>query len=297
MCDRTTKNENRILTFSALAASGFAVAGLVLGMFAGSLVIMFDGVYSLVSLLLTLLSLAASYYINTPSQRLFPFGKAVLEPIVIAIKAIVILMVVAYSLYSAVFDLFNGGREVNTSVAIFFETSCVIGCAYVWWYISRKSRQYSSGLIAAEVKQWQMDALLSAVVTIGFIMSIAVTYSPYAEFAAYADPVMMLAMSFYFIKVPMGMLKEALRELLMMSPDEELCRSVGNDIEFIEKQTSQHLKLAGVAKVGQELRVNVDLHVKNKTLALAELESTRNKLKKQLSKHPFKLQLNVNVAF
>ncbi|POF56690.1 cation transporter, partial [Vibrio vulnificus] len=31
--------------------------------------------------------------------------------------------------------------------------------------------------------------------------------------------------------------------------------------------------------------------------ALAELESTRNKLKKQLSKHPFKLQLNVNVAF
>ncbi|EJE8733526.1 cation diffusion facilitator family transporter [Vibrio vulnificus] len=297
MCDRTTKNENRILTFSALAASGFAVAGLVLGMFAGSLVIMFDGVYSLVSLLLTLLSLAASYYISKPSQRLFPFGKAVLEPIVIAIKAIVILMVVAYSLYSAVFDLFNGGREVNASVAIFFETSCVIGCAYVWWYISRKSRQYSSGLIAAEVKQWQMDALLSAVVTIGFIMSIAVTYSPYAEFAAYADPVMMLAMSFYFIKVPMGMLKEALRELLMMSPDEELCRSVGSDIEFIEKQTSQHLKLAGVAKVGQELRVNVDLHVKNKTLALAELESTRTKLKKQLSKHPFKLQLNVNVAF
>ncbi|PUZ80613.1 cation transporter, partial [Vibrio vulnificus] len=32
MCDRTTKNENRILTFSALAASGFAVAGLVLSL-------------------------------------------------------------------------------------------------------------------------------------------------------------------------------------------------------------------------------------------------------------------------
>ncbi|EMQ2876184.1 cation diffusion facilitator family transporter [Vibrio navarrensis] len=296
MCDRTTKNENRILTFSALAASGFAISGLVLGLFAGSLVIMFDGIYSLVSLLLTLLSLAASYYISKPSKNLFPFGKAVLEPIVIAIKAIVILLVVAYSLYSAVTDLFNGGREVDASVAIFFETSCVIGCAYVWWFIVKKSRQFSSGLIEAEVKQWQMDALLSAVVSIGFVMSWAVTYTPYAEFAAYADPVMMLAMSFYFIKVPLGMLKDALRELMMMSPDEDLCKRVGSDIEFIEQQTSQHLELAGVTKVGQELRVNVDLHVKNQTLALAELENTRNKLCDQLSKHPFKLQLNLNIA-
>ncbi|CAE6961908.1 Co Zn Cd cation transporters [Vibrio sp. B1FIG11] len=68
MCDRTSKNENSILTFSALLASGFAVGGMVLGLLVGSIVIVFDGVYSLVSLLLTLLSLAASYYISKPSN-------------------------------------------------------------------------------------------------------------------------------------------------------------------------------------------------------------------------------------
>lgn len=98
MCDRTSKNENRILTISALLASGFAAGGMVLGLLVGSIVIVFDGVYSLVSLLLTLLSLAASYYINKPSKSVFPFGKAVLEPIVIAIKAAVILVVVSFSL-------------------------------------------------------------------------------------------------------------------------------------------------------------------------------------------------------
>ncbi|MEL7414061.1 MAG: cation transporter, partial [Pseudomonadota bacterium] len=76
MCDRTSKNENSILTFSALLASGFAVGGMVLGLLVGSIVIVFDGVYSLVSLLLTLLSLAASYYISKPSKSIFPFGKA-----------------------------------------------------------------------------------------------------------------------------------------------------------------------------------------------------------------------------
>ncbi|MEF1261563.1 cation transporter, partial [Vibrio harveyi] len=46
MCDRTSKNENRILTFSALLASGFAIGGMVLGLLVGSIVIVFDGVYS-----------------------------------------------------------------------------------------------------------------------------------------------------------------------------------------------------------------------------------------------------------
>ena len=73
MCDRTNQNENRVLMFSALLASGFALGGLALGLIVGSLVIVFDGVYSLISLLLTLLSLAASKYINRPSDSNFPF--------------------------------------------------------------------------------------------------------------------------------------------------------------------------------------------------------------------------------
>lgn len=120
MCDRTSKNENRILTISALLASGFAAGGMVLGLLVGSIVIVFDGVYSLVSLLLTLLSLAASSYISKPSKSVFPFGKAVLEPIVIAIKAAVILVVVCFSLYSAISALMTGGREVDTSIATIF---------------------------------------------------------------------------------------------------------------------------------------------------------------------------------
>ena len=153
MCDRTSKNENRILTFSALLASGFAVGGMVLGLLVGSIVIVFDGVYSLVSLLLTLLSLAASYYISKPSKSIFPFGKAVLEPIVIAIKAAVILVVVAFSLFSAVTALMTGGREVDASIATIFGVVNVVGCGYAWWFMAKKSRRFSSGLIEAEKKQ------------------------------------------------------------------------------------------------------------------------------------------------
>ncbi|MGR2704119.1 cation diffusion facilitator family transporter [Vibrio campbellii] len=297
MCDRTSKNENSILTFSALLASGFAVGGMVLGLLVGSIVIVFDGVYSLVSLLLTLLSLAASYYISKPSKSIFPFGKAVLEPIVIAIKAAVILIVVAFSLFSAVTALMSGGREVDASIATIFGVVNVIGCSYAWWFMAKKSRRFSSGLIEAEKKQWQMDTLLSVAVTLGFIAAWLVSLTPYEHYAVYADPMMMVLMGFYFLKVPFDMLVGALRELLMMTPSKELCQSVGKDVLEIEKVTEHQLKLAGVTKVGQELRVNVDVHVDDDTLELDTLEHTRKQLTKRLSKHRFKLQLQLNVAY
>ncbi|MCG9630422.1 cation diffusion facilitator family transporter [Vibrio sp. Isolate30] len=297
MCDRTNQNENRVLMFSALLASGFALGGLALGLIVGSLVIVFDGVYSLISLLLTLLSLAASKYINRPSDSNFPFGRAIIEPIVIAFKAAVILIVVGYSLYSAVGALMTGGREVDASIATIFGALNVLGCGYAWWYIANKSKSFSSGLIEAESKQWQMDTLLSVAVTAGFVAAWFITLSPYAEFAVYADPMMMVLMSFYFIKVPFDMLKQAMRELLMMSANKEICEKVDENVIAVDKEAQQDLKLKGVTKVGQELRINVDIHTNDQaTIAVNDIEKTRRLLKRRLSKMPYELKLNLSIA-
>ncbi|MEZ9057625.1 cation diffusion facilitator family transporter [Vibrio pelagius] len=297
MCDRTNQNENRVLMFSALLASGFALGGLALGLIVGSLVIVFDGVYSLVSLLLTLLSLAASKYINRPSDSNFPFGRAIIEPIVIAFKATVILLVVGYSLYSAVGALMTGGREVDASIATIFGALNVLGCGYAWWYIANKSKSFSSGLIEAESKQWQMDTLLSVAVTAGFIAAWLITLSPYTELAVYADPMMMVLMSFYFIKVPFDMLKQAMRELLMMSANKEICEKVDENVIAVDKEAQQDLELKGVTKVGQELRINVDIHPNNQgIIAVNDIEKTRRLLKRRLSKMPYELKLNLSIA-
>lgn len=296
MCARTSLNEKKVLTFSALLASGFAGGGMFLGLLVGSLVIVFDGVYSLVSLLLTLLSLAVSRYIERPSDTHFPFGKAILEPVVIAIKGLVILLVVGYSLYSAVVAMFNGGREVDASIATLFGIVNVIGCAYAWWYIAKKSQRFSSGLIEAEATQWQMDTLLSVAVTLGFISAWFVSISPYAEYAVYADPMMMILMSFYFIKVPFEMLRDAVRELLMMTPNDEICTAVNKEVTALDKQISQSLELAGITKVGRELRVNLDVRTHGNELKVAELEKTRRILKDKLSKLSLDLSLTMNIA-
>jgi predicted Co/Zn/Cd cation transporter (cation efflux family) len=217
MYNRKNNHESHLLTLSALFTSGFAATGLILGWLANSLVIMFDGIYSLISLLLTLLSLVVSYSIHHPKTPVSATNRAILEPLVIAIKAIAILLIVAYSLYESTMTLLHGGRPVDTSVATLFGLINVIGCGYVWWILKSRSQPGTFGLIDAEIKQWKMDTYLSVSVTIGFILAQAITWTPLASYNVYADPLMMIAMSIYFIKVPLEMFVGAARKIIMIS--------------------------------------------------------------------------------
>jgi len=275
----------------------FAGGGLIVGLLVGSLVIMFDGVYSLVSLLLTLLSLVAARYIRKPSDAQFPFGRAVFEPAVIAVKGAVILLIVSYSLYSAIGSMFTGGRPVDASVATAFGAINVVGCGLAWWYMKSLGKRHASGLIDAEVKQWQMDTMLSVAVTAGFVIAWLMTLTPMAKYAVYADPMMMLAMSFYFIKVPFEMLRSAMREIFLMAPSKEICQTVDQSVVAAGKESEQDIELAGVTKVGHELWVDVDIYPDSSEVILVEdIEQTLNTIEKRLSKLPLKLQITVNIA-
>jgi len=297
MCAKTSFNEKRVLTLSALISSGFAVGGLVVGLLVSSLVILFDGMYSLVSLLLTILSLIASRYIHKPSDNTFQFGRAAFEPAVIAVKGSVILVLVCSSLYSAITAMFTGGREVDASIATLFGVVNVIGCGIAWLYMTRLHKRTASGLIDAEVKQWKMDALLSVAVTVGFITAWLISLSPFAEYSVYADPIMMLIMSFYFIKVPYDMLRSSLRELFMMAPSQEICNTVDQGIIAAEEESEQLIELAAVTKIGRELWVDVDIRAEDSDLiAVEDIEITRRTLQQKLSQLPFELQLTVNIA-
>lgn len=293
----SARNEKRTLSISALSAAAFAIAGLIVGLLVDSLVIVFDGAYSLVSLLLTLLSLFASRFIARPSCDRFTFGRAVFEPAVIALKGAVILLVVGYSLYAAIVSLTTGGREVNASVATAFGLLNVLGCALVWWFVASQRLRQPSGLIDAETSQWKMDTMLSIAVTAGFVVAWLMSISALQAYAVYADPVMMVLMSLCFIRVPFNMLTAALREIFLMSPSEEIRRRIDLGVSDAGKESEQEIELAGVAKVGRELWVDVDIYPQDSDVILVkDIEHTRETIQKRLAQLPLKLQLTVNIA-
>ncbi len=176
----------------------------------GSLVILFDGAYSFFSLALTLVSLLATAYINRPENTRNP---AFIENAVIAFKGAVIALMCFYSLYSALAALLSGGREINANIALAFAVVNVTGCTVSYYIMKRGAAKIDSSLVDAEAKQWMMDATISAAVLVGFFAAKLISLTPFSVYAAYADPMMVLIASLYFVVIPIKMTINAFKAL------------------------------------------------------------------------------------
>lgn len=280
--------ENLALILSSIGAAVFAVLGITWGLWVDSLVILFDGAYSLVSLILSLLSVYAARLMRKPACDDFPLGRGALEPLVIAIKGLTIALVCVISLFSAVAALFSGGQVVDAGMALIFSAVSVIGCALVWGYLHWTTGRNQSGLLMAEKKQWLMDMALSAAVLVGFGVAAMLETSAWAHLARYADPMMMVLISGYFLVVPLKMTAAAVRELLLSAPSEELQNCVSQAM----RDVGLHPDCASTIKVGPSLMVEVALPANWSD----DINRLRFRLRRKLSVLPLEPRIFVHAA-
>lgn len=279
-------NEKQVLKLSAFSAGAFALAGIGWGLAADSLVIVFDGAYSLISLVLSLLSLLVHRLLQKPADDSFNFGRMIAEPLTVALKGVVIMLVCVISLVSAIAALWSGGREVQADLALLFSVANVAGCWLTWRYLRDKQNRCDSVLIAAESRQWLMDTALSVAVTGGFLLASMLAFTPFASWAVYADPAMVILASAYFLTVPLRMTIGALREVMLVTPEPDLRRQI------TRRLSAQGIRREGIrlAKVGSHLIVDVDAPA----AVLADLTTTRRKLENCLDDLPLQALIRIN---
>ncbi|HAO25149.1 MULTISPECIES: cation diffusion facilitator family transporter [unclassified Methylophaga] len=239
-------SERKVLMVSAISAACFSISGLILGLLSGSVMILFDSAYSLLSLALASLSLLALKLANQPANNDYPFGRLTIEPIAILVKGVVIALVCFVSMIFAVVSLLQGGREVNLDLALVFGVVNVIGCAITWAYIKRRKKDVKTSLVDAEQRQWQMDTWLSTAVLLGFIATFVIIHTPYADYARYADPLMVLIISGYFSYIPVRMIAQALRQILFAAPTDDLRAQIDAQLTTSGVQPHKPLRIAQV---------------------------------------------------
>ncbi|GAB1622595.1 cation transporter [Agarivorans albus] len=208
---RSAVTEKTLLSFSSFSSFLFALLGISLGLWAGSLVIVFDGAYSLVSLALTLVSLGSLALRKHPVFEEQPNKALMIEPAVVAFKGLAISAMCLFSFGSAVLAIVNGGRDVDTGLALVFGLLNIVGCVATYLILTKASKH--SLLLDAEAKQWLMDSVISGAVLLGFVVAMLLSKSAYAAFAVYADPAMVIIASAYFVWVPLKMTLRALNQL------------------------------------------------------------------------------------
>lgn len=290
------KLENKILRLSVSGALFFALFGIAWGWAIDSEMIIFDGLYSFVSLILSMLSLFISNYIAKKDVDKFPFGKHILEPLVIAIKSLMISLMCLYSLVGAIKALTNGGNSVEYGLALIYSIISVAGCGVISWYMKNKEVKLSSDLIKAESTQWIMDTALSAAVLIGFLIAIVLEGTKFNFINAYIDPAMTLIVSVIFIKLPMSTFIKSFKEIICVKADDEINEDIYLLVKEIEEEYNFEESITRVSKVGRELRIEIDFiyNKDSKFKNLDQMDCVREEIYDSIKHLKYNKWLNVS---
>lgn len=290
------KSEKNMLAFSAAGGLFFAVLGIAWGVIVKSEMIMFDGLYSLISLFLSIFALFISNYIKKSDFEKFPFGKGALEPIVVAFQSMVLIVMCMMTLIDGINGLATGGNNVDTGLALAYSFISTVGCAVSYYVLNKNGKKISSEMVNAESNQWLMDTILSAAVLIGFVAAIIIGKTEYAYLTRFIDPFMVTISSVFFIKVPVKTFLKCFGEIINKNADKDINDKIYTIVKDIEEEYNFEDSITRVSKVGRELRIEIDFvfNEKSRLKELEEMDKVREEVYVGMKNIKLNKWLNVN---
>ena len=290
------KSEKNTLMLSALGALFFAVLGVVWGIVIDSSMIVFDGLYSLISLFLSILAIFITGYISKNDFEKFPFGKRVLEPLTVAFNSIVLIVMCSITFINSAKEIFKGGKSVDTELALGYSIISIVGCMIVYRILARNNKKICSDIIKAESNQWLMDTLVSIAVLVGFLICIILNKTSLAYLSKYIDPLMVIITSAIFIKVPITTLIKSFKEILNTNADKDINDEIYTIVKDVEKEYNFEESITRVSKIGKELRIEIDFvfNEDSKLNKLEEMDNVREYVYSNISDIKLDKWLNVN---
>lgn len=287
--------ERSLLLFSVWMGVLFAVLGISWGLAIQSGVILFDGIYSGFSIILSILSIIALHLVNQPDDHSFQFGRMAFEPLVVALKSIVIVGVCVYGIVTSMIQIVHGGSvPTNTVLGMLYAVLSIAVCLFNWLYLKLHGKDMPD-LVQAESEQWLIDTVISSVVLLSFVASYFLSHTQLHQVVPYIDPGIVVLASVYFVRVPLSRFVSSMRELLLMAPASDVQEQLHARIDAIAK--AHHFVEAAVrsSKVGRELAVDVTFlaAADSGNVDIGKLDSIREEVQQSLSELGFRLSMNI----
>lgn len=216
--------EARGIRIAIWANVGFALAGFGFALLTGSEAILLDGVFSLIGWLMALLTARVATLVRRPSDASFPFGYLALSPLLNTVKGLIVLAVCGFALVQALDALFGGGRAVVVEVAAVYGVLMTASCAVLALVLHHLARLSGSPLVEADAQNSSADALLSSAVALGFAGALMLERTSFASWTPYVDPILVALVVVLALALPISMIQQGLRELLLMAPETRLVK-------------------------------------------------------------------------
>lgn len=261
---RPMRTESQVLRGSLVVGLLVAFLGIGFGLLAGSFSITFDGMFGLVDAAMTGLSLVVISVITRSvtagrTSRIntrFSMGVWHFEPMVLTINATILLVVTSYALVNAILTIIAGGREIDFGPALIYAAVVVVLSFAMGLIEHRANRSLGSQFVALDVKGWLMAGGISLALLVAFGIGALLDGTSYAWVRPYVDPSVLAFVCLVVLPTPLGNLRPAVRQLLLMTPGdlraqvETIAQQVAEEEGFIDFR-------AAVAQVGRSAQVEL----------------------------------------
>ena len=253
------RSERKALRVSLWISAILAAAALVLGVLSGTRIIVFDGAFMGIGLILSAISLTASSASAAGPSRRFPFGRDALTPLVVLIQGLAVTGTLLLAAGDAVVLIRDGGSPVSPAViAIYGAVTASAGFLTGWWM---RRAAPESDLVEAEVAQWRAGSILSVMMLLGAAVALVLQRMGLDTVALFVDPVLVLVACALLAYIPIRLIRAGLNELLEGAPPKELGAAITAAVQSVQDRFGLQQPIVRTGKVGRKLYVEVDFVV------------------------------------
>lgn len=287
--------EQQALRISSYGALMLAILGIGFALFSGSEAILLDGLFSLLGFSMALMTIYVSRLVSRPDDEIFQYGYAHFAPLMNVLKSSVMAVLCCFALFSAINTLFSGGQPMKVGIALIYALIATLIGAGLYFYLRKVADRTSSVLVSLDAKSAQLDMLLSAAVLVSFALGWMIIGSPMEQYLDYLDPLVVAGLCLVALPMPLKVLWDNGREVLLLAPDPELQGTVKERIadalvDFpVADYRVRMLKLGNVLAVTLHLRPSADYRI----ASVGDLDRVRIAIKDALATLDFELGLDV----
>jgi predicted Co/Zn/Cd cation transporter (cation efflux family) len=214
--------EQQGIRISLVGALTFAVLGLSFAIWSESQAVLLDGAFNLITALMVLFAMRISRLLGEPGSQRRPVGYVALEPLYILIKGLILLILTLFVMASNVIIMLRGGNELKLGIIVIYIGIAVIGNFITWLLIHQKNKNFPSPLLEVEKQNWLVNAMISSGIGVSFILVLIFRDGAMKPLVPYVDQIVVLVVGLISLPVPIGAIRNGLRDLLLFGAGESV---------------------------------------------------------------------------
>jgi cation diffusion facilitator family transporter len=259
-----TSKATLIKTASIIAMTGNALLALlkiIIGLVAGSLAVVGDGIDSSTDVVIALMSLIVAGIIAQPADAEHPWGHGRAETIATTILAFILFFAGGQLIIRAVTSLFSEtSPEVPSPLALAVTVFSILGKLSLAWSQYYFGKKAGSSMLKANGKNMVGDVVISSGVLLGVGLSILLHLG-------ILDPIIAMLVGLWVIRSAVSIFLEANMELMDGSSDTAIYTAVFNAVKTVPGTINPHRtrmrRIAGLWDIDIDIEVDPEMKVRD----------------------------------